>query len=83
MNGQKEAQGMANRQSLGSSYHPTLAMAQDRARTLHLEASDARLAARVRPSDRPTIRVRVGQALIDLGSALAMPAESHQPSLTD
>lgn len=64
-------------------FHPTLAMAQDRARALHLEAHHERLAAQGRSDDRPSIRVRVGQALIDLGSSLVAPAGTRQPSLTD
>ena len=64
-------------------FHPTLAMAQDRARVLHLEAHHERLAAHGRADDRPSIRVRVGQALIDLGSSHVTPAGTRQPSLTD
>ena len=64
-------------------FHPTLAMAQDRARVLHLEAHDERLAAHGRADERSTFRVRVGQALIDLGSSLVAPAGTRQPSLTD
>jgi hypothetical protein len=64
-------------------FHPTLAMAQDRARVLHLEAHHERLAAQGHAGDRPSIRVRVGQALIDLGSSLVTPAGTRQPSLTD
>ena len=66
-----------------SSFDPTLAMAQDRARSLHLEAHHDRLAAEARVADRPSIRVRVGQALIDLGSSLVTPAATRQPSLID
>ena len=64
-------------------YHPTLAMAQDRARVLHLEAHRERLAAHGRIDDRSPLRVRLGQALIDLGSSLVTPAGTRQPSLTD
>ena len=66
-----------------SNFDPTLAMAQDRARSLHLEAHHDRLAAQARLAGRPSIRVRVGQALIDLGSSLLTPAAARQPSLTD
>ena len=61
----------------------TLAMAQDRARVLHVEAHHERLAAQGRADDRPSMRVRLGQALIDLGSSLVAPAGTRQPSLTD
>ena len=66
-----------------SSFDPSLAMAMDRARVLHLEAHHERLAAAGHADPRPSIRTRVGQALIDLGSALVTPAGSRQPSLTD
>jgi hypothetical protein len=66
-----------------STFDPTLAMATDRARTLHLEAQHERLAASGRTGDRTSLRTRLGQALIDLGSALATPAGTRQPSLTD
>ena len=66
-----------------STFDPTLAMAQDRARSLHLEAHHDRLAAQARVTDRPSIRVRLGQALIDLGSSLVAPAATRQPSLID
>ena len=66
-----------------STFDPTLAMAKDRASALHLEAHHERLAAAGRTGDRISVRTRVGQALIDLGSALATPAGTRQPSLTD
>jgi hypothetical protein len=66
-----------------STFDPTLAMAMDRARTLHTEAHQERLAASGRPSGRTSLRTRVGQTLIDLGSAIATPAGTRQPSLTD
>jgi len=66
-----------------STFDPTLAMARDRADALHLEAHHERLAASGRASERVSLRTRLGQALIDLGSALATPAGTRQPSLTD
>ena len=66
-----------------STFDPTLAMAMDRARALHLEAHHERLAASGHAGDRVSLRTRLGQALIDLGSALATPAGTRQPSLTD
>ena len=66
-----------------STFDPTLAMAQDRVRSLHLEAHHDRLAAQARVTARPSIRVRVGQALIDLGSSLVTPTAARQPSLID
>ena len=64
-------------------FDPTLEMARDRARTLQVEAHQERLAASVRPGGRTSLRTRVGQTLIDLGSALVTPAGTRQPSLTD
>jgi hypothetical protein len=67
----------------GYTFDPTLAMANDRAQTLQMEARDERLAAQGRTDDRPSVRIRFGQALIDLGSAIAAPATTRQPSLID
>ena len=67
----------------GATFEPALAMANDRAYALRMEARDERLAAHGRPDDRPSARIRLGQALIDLGSAIATPAATRQPSLTD
>jgi hypothetical protein len=66
-----------------STFDPTLAMAMDRARTLHVEAHQERLAASGRSAGRTSVRTRIGQALIDVGSALATPAGARQPSLVD
>jgi hypothetical protein len=67
----------------GTPFDPTLAMANERAQALQMEARDERLAAHGRTYDRPSARIRFGQALIDLGSAIATPAGMRQPSLTD
>jgi hypothetical protein len=65
-----------------SNFHPTLAQAKERMRTLHLEAHHERLASRAPVAPGSPIRVRFGTALIAIGSALVAPA-ARQTSVTD
>ena len=67
----------------GTTFDPALAMANDRAQVLQQEARNERLAAHGRTDARPSARIRFGQALIDLGSAIATQSGTRQPSLTD
>lgn len=73
----------AYRNDPGSNFHPTLAQATERMRTLHLEAHDERLASRAPVAPGSPIRVRLGKALIAIGSGLLAPAGSRQTPLTD
>ena len=64
----------------GTTFDPALAMANDRAHVLQQEARNERLAAHGRTDARPSARIRFGQALIDLGSAIATQSGTRQPS---
>ena len=67
----------------GSTFDPTLALATDRIRDRHLEAHGARLAALVPSGAASPLRIRLGHALIALGSTLVTPVETRRPSLVD
>ena len=67
----------------GSTFDPTLALATERMQSRHAEAHSERLAALATTTPAAPLRVRVGHALIALGSTLVTPIETRQPSLTD
>jgi len=67
----------------GSTYDPTLAVATDRIRARHQEAHGERLASLASTTPSSQFRVRVGHALIALGSSLVTPIDGRQPSPTD
>lgn len=66
----------------GSTFDPTLSLANDRIQARHHEAHSERLAALSVVIGSNPFRVRIGNALIGLGHALVTPA-TQQPSLTD
>ena len=66
----------------GSTFDPTLAFATDRIRARHQEAHGERLAA-LSSISSPSLRVRLGTALIALGSTLAAPVDTRRPAVTD
>ena len=75
---------MAHHQAhAGSTFDPTLTLATDRIRARHEEAHGERLAALAPTTPSSPLRVRVGNALIALGSSLVTPVDGRQPSLTD
>lgn len=67
----------------GSTFDPTLALATDRIRDRHLEAHGERLAALAPSNPSAPLRVRLGNALIAIGSTLVTPVETRRPSLVD
>jgi len=67
----------------GSTFDPTLALATERIRDRHMEAHGERLAALAPSGLSSPIRVRLGHALISLGSTLVTPVETRRPSLVD
>jgi hypothetical protein len=67
----------------GSMFDPTLALATERMQARHQEAHGERLAALSTVVPSAPLRVRVGNALIALGSTLVTPVETRQRSLTD
>jgi hypothetical protein len=66
-----------------STFDPTFALAMERISSHHQEAHASRLAALAVAIGSASIRVRLGNALIALGSSLVAPTASRQPSLTD
>jgi hypothetical protein len=67
----------------GWTFDPSLVLAMERMQVRHQEAHAERLAARSTLAGSTPLRVRLGNALIALGSSLATPGATHQPSLTD
>ncbi len=67
----------------GSTFDPTFSFVSERIRSHQHEAHANRLAARSVVIGSTSMRERLGNALIALGSSLAAPAASRRPSLTD
>lgn len=67
----------------GSTFDPTLSLANDRMQARHHEAHSERLAALSVVTGSTPLRDRVGNLLIGLGHALVTPAGAQRPSLTD
>lgn len=74
---------MAHQAQNGSTFDPTLSLANDRMQARHHEAHSERLAALSVVRGSTPLRVRLGNLLIGLGNALATPSGVQQPSPTD
>jgi len=73
----------AHHSQRGSTFDPRLALATERMQVRHQEAHAERLAALSAVARSTRLRVRLGNALIALGSSLVTPPAARRPSLTD
>ena len=73
----------AHHSQRGSTFDPRLALATERMQVHHEEAHAERLAALSTVAGPSHLRVRLGIALIALGSSLVTPTAAGRPSLTD